>query len=51
MAPYLARFEDRVINEVFDDLTRDGEIPLWIDMDCDIEYGTFISVKHDGGQG
>lgn len=49
MAPYLARFEDRVINEVFDDLTRDGEIALWIDMDCDIEYGTFISVSYDGG--
>jgi hypothetical protein len=51
LSPYIERLTDRIVDELFVDLSHNGDVSLWVEMDIDVEYGTFITVHYDGGPG
>lgn len=51
LSPYIERLTDRIVDELFVDMSHNGDVSLWVEMDIDVEYGTFITVHYDGGPG
>ena len=42
-------FENRFLREVFDVISEDGEIPIYMDVSCEIGGLTVIEMEYDGG--
>ena len=42
-------FESRFVREVFDVISEDGEIPIYMDVSCEIGGLTVIEMEFDGG--
>lgn len=49
LSRYIDRLTDRLVDELFIDLSHNGEVALWVELEVDVEYGTFIAVRYDGG--